>query len=409
MRTNTSSTNRFVWVALLFAIAIGFLAAMVVLRGQPATSVPLFLASATAGLIGLAVALRWTDAATMIGTTGAMLVLVEMAMPMLSPAQSDEAVFDPESAYRSGGYFAEGAHGFQPTAGVFDSSKLAPDGSSVYEVTYTIGPDRKRATPAPAGEALPETPVEELHFFGGSFTFGEGLEDDETLPFHVRAARPGSVAVNHGVHGYGLHQAVAIKASLPAAGAPRVNILQTAPWHMQRTACYPEYSIGTPRFVVNGDRSGANTPFALRDGWCGINLPGWAPQSAKKLVDTLLQRSNIVRLARPHVMLSPDEGFDLYVALVRELDRLSRAAGERLIVAFILAEDEIFAGSTWSNDRVLEEFRTAGLEVVDVSLVPPGEVDLDYVVHELDHHPSGLANRIRAEAIVERIGVGPTN
>ncbi len=44
-------------------------------------------------------------------------------------------------------------------------------------------------------------------FFGGSFTFGEGLNDNETMPYSVGIKMKGKYQVyNFGFHGYGPHQ-----------------------------------------------------------------------------------------------------------------------------------------------------------------------------------------------------------
>ena len=72
----------------------------------------------------------------------------------------------------------------------------------VYDVTYTIGADGLRATPA-AGSGVDEC----ILFFGGSFTFGEGVEDAESMPWLVGESTGARYRVyNFGFHGYGPHQ-----------------------------------------------------------------------------------------------------------------------------------------------------------------------------------------------------------
>lgn len=75
----------------------------------------------------------------------------------------------------------------------------------VYRVRYTTDSQRRRVTPLdnPAGRdkfAL---------FFGGSFTFGDGLADDETLPAAFGRAAPTYFPYNYGMSGYGPQQMLA--------------------------------------------------------------------------------------------------------------------------------------------------------------------------------------------------------
>ena len=75
-------------------------------------------------------------------------------------------------------------------------------GRVIYDVVYSFDPQGNRvSTPAPAAEQKPAA-----LFLGGSFMFGEGLKDQDTLPsqFAQISAVP---AINAGMHGYGSHQA----------------------------------------------------------------------------------------------------------------------------------------------------------------------------------------------------------
>jgi len=70
-------------------------------------------------------------------------------------------------------------------------------GRIVYEATYTTDQHGRRVTPPPRGD---RPPAKALLFFGGSYTFGEGVNDDETMPACV-AARTGE----YQVYNYGLN------------------------------------------------------------------------------------------------------------------------------------------------------------------------------------------------------------
>jgi hypothetical protein len=79
------------------------------------------------------------------------------------------------------------------------------DGNVIYDATYTTDEFGRRATYAspPAGRE------KFLAFFGCSYTFGEGLPDDETLPWKVAAMAPKYRVYNYGCSGYGPQQVLA--------------------------------------------------------------------------------------------------------------------------------------------------------------------------------------------------------
>jgi hypothetical protein len=76
------------------------------------------------------------------------------------------------------------------------------------------------------------------NFFGCSFTFGEGLNDGETLPHFAGRTLEGVTSKN-----FGFHQALAILQSKRDTSG-NINFFLTAPWHAERSACLPEWSRG---------------------------------------------------------------------------------------------------------------------------------------------------------------------
>lgn len=87
-------------------------------------------------------------------------------------------------------------------------------GKLVFDVTYHFDELRRRVTPFP-----PDQPVDEfVVFFGGSQTFGSGLEDDETIPAFVQRALPDQRVYNYAYGGYGPSQMLRL---LEAGHLPR--------------------------------------------------------------------------------------------------------------------------------------------------------------------------------------------
>lgn len=79
--------------------------------------------------------------------------------------------------------------GWEANGVMFD--RRTYDGQKVYEQTYRLDSERYRITPG-----NPENPARSIYFFGGSFAFGQGVADNETLPYFVAAKWPGTASYN---------------------------------------------------------------------------------------------------------------------------------------------------------------------------------------------------------------------
>lgn len=75
------------------------------------------------------------------------------------------------------------------------------EGKKIYQVSYHTDAFGRRHTPA-SGQDL-ASPF--ALFFGCSFIWGEGVADDETIPFYFAQERPDFVAYNYGIRGAGPH------------------------------------------------------------------------------------------------------------------------------------------------------------------------------------------------------------
>lgn len=290
---------------------------------------------------------------------------------------------------RYGGRFAAGYYvwsdlGTQGRPGVHAAVKLLRTGGTIFDVKYTIGADGFRVTPAPG-----PLPGRRINFFGCSYMFGEGVNDDETLPYFV--AKHGGYAVkNFAFQGYGAHQALAIlESGRDTSGA--VNFFLTVPWHAPRSACVPDWTARSPRYVLDGAK-------ARRAGVC--REPASAPRGFfASVADGSMILEALDDLV--HRGRSQDRQLALHVALIGEMQDISIRRGQELVVGYLRTREGWFAGA-YTNDRLIEALQRRGIRVIDLTL---GEslFDLDrrYVIHLLDAHPSAAANEARAKRIVE--------
>jgi len=310
------------------------------------------------------------------------LSIAELALPFITSSVGKKPVFhDPASDYVNGYREIIDGFGYRPRPGVHSSRQLTLDGEVVYDVIYTIGDDGYRTSRTSEPFMA--------NIYGGSFTFGEGLNDNETLVHYLWADHAFN-AKSVGIHGYGLQQALySIEHGLTTSDG--FNILLTVPWHALRSACKPDYAEGTPRYEVDGN-------YARLAGVC----------SGGGLFSRIVRHSNIFTLVQKALYNEKnqitDDDIELYLAIVRTIARHTHESNSRLVIAYIQATEERMQFTTWSNESLREELKGISDVLVDVTLSDRQEtLDRKYYIHELNQHPSAEANRRRAELIAQSL------
>lgn len=156
----------------------------------------------------------------------------------------------------SGTYVSEGFSesndilGYAPKHDIQRTLKHVFDDEVIYDVVYTIDNNGLRNTPSSN-----ITSNRYLLFFGGSFTFGEGLNDNETLPFFVGEEVKYKI-YNFGFPGYGPHQTLsAIENGLVDNVVKRhhqnVAIYSCLPSHIARVAGYSPWDSHGPKYIID--------------------------------------------------------------------------------------------------------------------------------------------------------------
>jgi hypothetical protein len=315
------------------------------------------------------------------------LAVGEWAVKMFD--NQEAGTYSPESDFFQPAYWEKSDLGYQALPGKYRSKKLTEEGNTLYDVVYSIGSDRFRITPIRNGlERL------RINFFGCSFLFGEGLNDYETLPAFLNAMDSTITVKNFGWHGYGVHQALRILES-DRDTRGEINFLLTAPWHSERSACVPEYSIGSPKYTLAEDGS------VHLDGACNVFL------HQQFFLTRILNRSRLYQLVMLAFNNSQDRQIELYLAIIKRIKELSEERNQTLLIGFIGAETGWFTG-TYSNEKIVERLDRMGIDVIDVSLVSPDNLPRQYYIHPLDKHPSTRANEARAKLVKEYLESHPS-
>jgi hypothetical protein len=308
--------------------------------------------------------------------------------------QARSTYFDSNQQYNTPAYWRLTEFGSQPRPGEFRARKLASDGELIYEVNYTIGADGFRLTPQFEGGAN-----RSFNFLGDSFTFGEGVQDQETMAYFVgeefRKSGKQVTVKNFGMSGGGVHQALAILQSKAPTDA-RIHFVLTTPWHASRAACADFFALGSPKYVLG--TSGE----VVRDGYC--RSFAWV-ENSPKAVRGLITSSNIFKLIQDSlfVISDQDKQVELYLGILKTVAKEISSRGEVLVIGFIKADESWFVGS-YNNEKIVATIKGMGINVIDMTLSKTNEdLPRNFYLHELDKHPTAAANLQRAKLLLNNL------
>lgn len=137
--------------------------------------------------------------------------------------------------------------------GAYPSSFVSDeDGEIIYDVVYTIGEHGFRTVNGGGDTA------DSYLFFGGSFTYGEGVSDAESYPARFSEALDHRFTIaNISFHGYGAHQMLrALETGLTdemTTGKVRRAYYAVVRDHLLRSAGFYSWNKDQPRYVLDGD------------------------------------------------------------------------------------------------------------------------------------------------------------
>jgi hypothetical protein len=263
------------------------------------------------------------------------------------------------------------------------------DGKTIYDAVYSTDSQGRRntyAAPPPAKERF-------LAFFGCSFTFGEGLQDESSLPWLTAERAPAYRVYNYGFSGYGPQQMLSkiesgefVKETPEPSG---VIIYVFIPHHVRR-------AIGSMRIAAKWGRS----------------FPNYVPNSELGVVRRGTFTSGRPFLSRCYALFANVDvlrffGVDFPIKLRPRhfeltADIIRRARDEALAarpgVKFYVLLYPDSRKSEFDAKEFIPYLKRAGVDYIDFS----GLVDLSApgALIEGDEHPSAKTNRRIAEALI---------
>jgi hypothetical protein len=265
---------------------------------------------------------------------------------------------------------------------------LTRDGIVAYDVFYTIGDDGFRVTP---GGSVAGQPVLVM---GDSFHFGNGLEDDQTLAFHLaRRSAETLRPINLAVPGYGPHQVLRhLQLGIPSqfGSKPFAHLLLSViDEHVWRAGGRVSWGRNAPRYELTDGR---------------LRLAGTFQSSSEFIAKLLLESTQAALLERE---LDRDDAYDRrrFSAILMEIRAEAKAKyGAELLVLYHLTHD--LDGTPLADRGQMRDLLCqAGVSYIDVG----ARLELDsqpfhrsYIAG--DGHPTSDLNDRIARLVVDYIG-----
>ena len=223
-------------------------------------------------------------------------------------------------------------------------------------------------------------------FFGDSFMFGHGVENDQTLPYYfVREARGTVEGFNFAGEGWGPHQMLReIENGFVqgVAGTPDLAIYEAIPDHLRRVAGRAPWEDG-PKYVLCRENAACYAGPFHSDNYT--------------MCRRLLDKSWTVRfIDNRFARLSRLSDLPLFLAVLKRTRSLLAKNGTRFVVV------------VWDQNELaramMNSLRANQFDVIALSSIFPGRDLTKPPITQLDRHPSPATNKAIAKYLWEQVG-----
>ena len=288
--------------------------------------------------------------------------------------------------------------GYAPKKSNTIVSKKYKGDQLLYDVTYTIGDDGLRITPKYELSDVNQCVI----FFGGSFTFGEGVNDDETMPYFV-GKKSKYNTYNFAFYGYGPHQMLsALEHGIVdkiVECEPTIVIYQAPSSHVQRSAGLSEWDKHGPKYILLSDGSvkydghfDDHASTAMRDEGSPFTT----------LINTQINKLFIFKKYIENILPYSDEDINLFLAIV-DASRIE-IAGKYPGTAFhVIFWD--YNPNHRNFKKILEGLKGKGIKLHLISEILPdfNHQQSRYEISPDETHPNALAHETIAQYVVDEI------
>jgi hypothetical protein len=273
--------------------------------------------------------------------------------------------------------------------------ELIVNGKQLWDVQYGTDDFGRRISTTVASSA----PNRFAIFFGCSFLFGEGSNDDQTIPSQFAKVLPEYRSYNYGVPGYGPQQMLAILESerLPT----EVKEKHGVGFYLYLPEVHESRAVGEMD-IVNG--FGADFPFYYLNRNGDVVRNGQF-NNGRKLTNTIysiLGKSRTRQYFGLNFPRRQTAHYQLTAAIIERSSQLFKQQFPGSDFFLIVYPNKISAPLSMPN-----ELKGSSVAVINLSkLFDPNEADYQFVG---DGHPTPKANHALASALPESIDVEPNN
>ena len=265
-------------------------------------------------------------------------------------------------------------------AGLFHVKRIDGEtGKSIYDVIYTIDLNLLRETRSCADCAT-------IAFFGDSFTFGEGLNDPDTLAQAFADAIDRKMRVlNLGFSGYSpqqfLRELETGRFDKVIGPQPKLFVFLTAPWHAPRAVCKTSFTLYAPRYALE------NGKFIYK-GSCNEGL-------ALRMREWMENTGSYRFFIEPYLERITHANIDFYIRMLVAATHLAQEKyGVSVLIPYI-RDANYLRPTGFTDDEIMKQLQDGGAIVVDASLAQQAAAGARIIIPG-ETHPSALANRLRA-------------
>ena len=299
------------------------------------------------------------------------------------------------------------------TSGRFVQKKGKSDSKHIiYDVIYNIDSDGNRQTlKANFGY---KSNTGNAYFAGGSFMFGEGLNDEDTLPSHF-AKLTNIHSVNLGMHGYGPHQALKMIEN-DSFNNQRIDfdkikyfIYRFIPEHIKRAAGYASWDPNGPCYDVDEGSQSLTFMGSFADCKSSPDLK-YIYQIMSKSSEPITKEIGMKQLnAKFYSKGYEAEDIARFILILNKMTNTIVGLGGAPI--YVLEDYQFNSGSEKciADDHLYEQilpFLDSRAKVVRVSeIIQPSNCKASQLTlsHQYDHHPSSYLNQKIADYIAHRL------
>lgn len=293
--------------------------------------------------------------------------------------------------------------------GVLEIKKTTRSGELIYQTKYQLMADtgaNSFGLNHRVGYQQSASDTNELVFLGCSITFGEGLQDNETMAYKTGKGLSQN-AVNLGLSGYGTQQAYSIfmnRYKGKKDGVKRTFIYSFIPDHILRAKCIYPWNLHDPYYTVQGD---------------SLHLEGKAQKHSKyagnytfaKYLSVYNTFTFVTDIVTSSMIAKADkdvtnEDYQRVFYMLRDMRREMEANGDRLVIIYWNKyqwrdKDDSKIVDRARIEKELEQLNSGNSMVLPVS--EAFDINDANFFFKYDGHPTAVANQKLTDLLLQHL------